>query len=64
MAEWSHQCKGAGRLLLIPRGEQCDRCGRDEIDAYTEHGARVLERLGLPVPPPARGVPPSDGSQR
>lgn len=29
MAEWSHQCKGAGRLLLIPAGEMCDRCGME-----------------------------------
>jgi hypothetical protein len=27
--EWAHQCKSAGRLLLIPHGEMCDRCGKD-----------------------------------
>ena len=29
MSEWFHQCRAAGRGLLIPHGEQCDRCGMD-----------------------------------
>lgn len=27
--EWSHACPGAGRLLLIPHCEMCDRCGKE-----------------------------------
>lgn len=29
MNEWQHTCKAAGRVLLTPHGEQCDRCGID-----------------------------------
>lgn len=29
MAEWFHNCKSAGRGLLTPYGEQCDKCGMD-----------------------------------
>ncbi len=30
MDEWFHNCEGAKRGLLVPKGEQCDRCGLGE----------------------------------
>lgn len=30
MNEWFHLCNTEGRSLLLPHGEQCDRCGQDE----------------------------------
>lgn len=42
MNEWSHQCKGAGRLLLIPAGEMCDRCGMEPDNDAPALGMAVV----------------------
>ena len=39
MAEWTHLCAQAQRNLLIPVGEQCDRCGMP----YPEPGIQIPE---------------------
>lgn len=39
MAKWTHLCAQAQRNLLIPVGEQCDRCGMP----YPEPGVQIPE---------------------